>query len=156
MTSAARTAAISSAASGNDRLSGGNGSDSLNGGIDNDRLFGEEGSDQLSGGRGNDDLSGGNGADVFTFVIEPGIGGNRDFVLDFETGEAHDVIIVDAVNPAIAEARVDNQPNNDIITAADLNVDPTRAGLRLDFGGGNMLTIHGVDSLTVNTDIFFV
>jgi hypothetical protein len=69
---------------------------------------------------------------------------------------------VDAANPAAAEDRVDNRPNDGVINVSDrnvtlLNLDQMDGpdSMRLDFDG-NTLTVFGLTSLTVNEDILFV
>jgi hypothetical protein len=71
-------------------------------------------------------------------------------------------ITVDAANPAAAEDRVDNRPNDGVINVSDrnvtlLNLDQMDGpdSMRLDFDG-NTLTVFGLTSLTVNEDILFV
>jgi Ca2+-binding RTX toxin-like protein len=152
-----------------DVLLGAGGNDDLSGDSGDDLLTGGDGNDRLDGGIGADILEGGTDADTFVFVAFglPRISllsafFNDDTILDFSR-EAGDRIIVDGSNPATAESRVDNSPNDNVINDLDRNVllrDASQTGvpdsLRLDFGGADTLAVVGVTSLTVNQDIFFV
>ena len=102
---------------GNDSLSGGNGDDVLIGGLGNDTLLGQNNNDQLLGGAGNDTLRGGSGNDVLSggagtdsMFGESGddliisTDGVADSVLDGGTG--FDIVDLDAVDPAAANAEV--------------------------------------------------
>lgn len=115
-----------------DDLRGGGGNDSLSGGADADVLFGETGADTLSGGTGNDVLTGGRGMGVGDgvtdiFVFAPGDGWDR--VKDFEDG----IDRLDLTAFALADADAARALASDAAT-----------GLRLDFGGGDVLFLDGM------------
>lgn len=112
---------------GYDLLEGGSGSDLLSGGAGNDPLYGGYGADQLTGGTGDDTLNGGYGADQFVFSA------GADVVVDFEQGT--DTIALDYT-------LWDGQLAVGDIMMLYATQDDT--AVTFDFGGGNVLTIHGV------------
>lgn len=111
----------------NDRLYGGGGSDSLDGGTGKDYLFGENGVDGLYGGLGNDSMTGGGGAD--TFVYKSGATEGYDRIKDFEDG-------------------IDKIDLSDFAYAGFADVSALAseiaAGVKLNFGGGNVLLLEGM------------
>ncbi|MGJ8545255.1 MAG: nidogen-like domain-containing protein [Sulfitobacter sp.] len=117
---------------GNDKLAGNNGSDALIGGAGNDNLKGGGGRDLLNGGEGNDFLKGGGGNDVFVFAD----GFDRDRIVDFDT--QRDMLRLDSglVGSAGNGAAVLNQ-----------FASVTGAGVVLDFGDGDVLTLTNLNSL---------
>ncbi|WP_185020672.1 calcium-binding protein [Histidinibacterium lentulum] len=109
--------------SGFDQIFGRGGNDRLLGGSGNDRLFGNAGPDLLDGGSGDDTLTGGLGAD--RFVFRKGYG--QDRITDMEE---NDIILLGAASLGIAsKAQISG-----LIT--DIG-----GSWRLDFGGGDMLTV---------------
>jgi len=132
---------------GNDRLKGGTRSDTLYGGEGpdvlygnrhDDFLYGQEGDDYLNGGgeddwldggTGDDRMKGGSGAD--SFVFETGFDSDR--VLDFDL--ANDQLLIDSSYWGTNE------------TAAELlddHASVTSAGVVIDFGGGDVITLEGL------------
>ena len=116
---------------GADDLRGGSGNDVLLGGADDDFMIGESGADTLDGGAGNDVLRGGFGdapdgvRDTFVFAE----GYDFDTIRDFENGT--DLIDVQAFgfgSFAEVQALAEDRPS----------------GLRIDFGGGDVLFINDV------------
>lgn len=109
-----------------DLLYGGGGNDRLFGGDDRDYLLGENGNDILDGGRGNDNLRGGAGADVFVFR-------NADYgydrVMDYEMGKDR-IDLTDFAFASLDQVRS---------LASD-----TAYGLKINFGGGNVLMIENI------------
>lgn len=120
-----------SGAGGGDDLRGGSGWDLLDGGDGSDTLSGGDNDDVLIGGQGDDTLTGGSGTDVFVFEA------NRDVVTDFQLGV--DAISLDS---ALWGGRV--------ITLDELfDYGRIEGGAAVfDFGGGAVLTIRGVTSLS--------
>lgn len=121
---------------GNDRLFAGAGDDSIQGGAGIDSMRGAAGDDTLVGGDGNDSLDGGKGTDVLTggpgndtFVFRPG--GEQTTVTDFEN----------------SKDRVDLRPWG-LSNYADLksiaSVEADTGAVRIDFGGGDILTLTGI------------
>ncbi|EAR49446.1 PaxA, putative [Oceanicola granulosus HTCC2516] len=135
---------------GNDRLEGGRGKDTLKGGdgrdklkgeSGNDKLYGQRGDDKLDGGSGNDKLKGGSGADSFVFRD----GYDRDKIRDFSGKD--EIRLDDNLWEGNLSAR---QVVNRFADVVDGNVE-------FDFGGGDVLTLQGVDStrgLASDIDIF--
>lgn len=124
---------LNGGASSDDLRAGGN-NDTLNGDGGDDFLFGENGSDILFGGVGNDSLTGGLGGgtfdgatDTFIYADTGDGGGGFDRVKDFENGI--DLIQLQAFNFA----------NFAAVQALASN---SGGGLRLDFGGGDVLFIE--------------
>ncbi|KPP89545.1 MAG: Hemolysin-type calcium-binding repeat (2 copies) [Rhodobacteraceae bacterium HLUCCA08] len=120
--------------SGADDIRGGGGNDLILGGGDDDYLVGENGADTLDGGAGDDVLIGGFDATTpdgltDTFVYRTGAdGGGYDRIRGWEDGI--DVIDLTAFG----------------FTDFDTQVDPlatdVAAGLRIDFGGGDVLLVE--------------
>ncbi len=115
--------------SGNDTLKGGNNEDSLSGGDDNDTLDGGSGDDTLTGGAGTDTLTGGSGTDIFSDTAS---GFNGDTITDLELGESI------------------------IVVGTDLSsLHNTSASNTVDLGGGNTLTLNGIDASDGNFTAVF-
>ncbi|MBU2957290.1 CAP domain-containing protein [Paracoccus sp. 1_MG-2023] len=134
----------------NDRLDGDANADTLHGQAGNDLLKGGQGYDRLYGGNGADTLSGGTEADVMTggagadiFVFEQGDG--RDRITDF--GNGYDRLYVD-------EALV----GDDIAAFVADNITDTGDGVRIAFGGGDVLTLDGAGLTVADVadDIFLI
>jgi Ca2+-binding RTX toxin-like protein len=116
--------------SGYDHLYGGAGNDRLEGGDGHDKLLGEAGEDVLVGGAGNDWMDGGTGAD--TFVVAPG--GGFDSIYRFETGS--DKLDFSAFG---FEDMADLEDSADVTRSLD------GRSLRIDFGGGDHVSVFGLD-----------
>ena len=115
-----------------DDLRGGGGNDMLTGGDGDDFIMGQSGSDTIAGGAGNDVLTGGSGMgsqdgtrDTFVF----GSGDGTDKIKDFENGI--DVIDLSGFGFTNFSTQI-----------APLAEDRSN-GLRIDFGGGDVLFIDG-------------
>ena len=117
-----------------DTLRGGGQNDILNGDGGNDYLFGENHSDTLFGGAGNDSMTGGTGSGVFdgytdTFIYKDTAdgGGGYDRIKDFENG----IDLIDLQSFSFADfAAVQGISSN------------TGTGLRINFGGGDVLYVE--------------
>lgn len=135
----------------NDRLDGGDGADILDGGAQDDlllggdgtdRLFGADGNDVLMGGNGRDWLEGGAGNDLLTgstggdqFIFRPGCGADR--VTDF----------ADNIDTLVFAG----QPRGTSMTArafVDSHATIVGGAAVFDLGGGNILTVNGIDMLS--------
>lgn len=112
---------------GSDRIFGGGNNDTLDGGAGRDFLLGENGNDSLDGGTGDDNLTGGAGADVFVFA---GMGYGYDRILDFEIG-------VDLISFGESSGLASFSEVTEM--ASDI-----AAGLRINFGDGDVLLIEGL------------
>ena len=123
---------------GDDRLFGGGGQDTLTGDEGRDFLLGENGNDLLIGGAGNDNMTGGAGKDSF-FFNENDSGYDR--ILDFELG-VDTIGLAGGVYDAVNLSQV-------LAVASD-----TSAGVRLNFGGGNVILIEGVSEAQLTDDTF--
>ncbi|MBL4919002.1 DUF4347 domain-containing protein [Szabonella alba] len=137
--------------SGNDTLNGDNGANVLTGGNGNDFLFAVGGNDLVYGGAGNDTLYGGAGDDT----IEGGSGNDRlygDAGADsfiFKSGHGQDTILDFSVandRLQLSAALVEGLTTGLDVLAEHASI--TSAGVTLDFGGGNSILLHGVNSLT--------
>lgn len=127
---------IMNGGAGIDDLRGGGQNDTLDGGADNDFLFGENGLDILFGGAGNDSLTGGAGSgfldglrDTFVYSDTAAGGGGFDRIKDWENGT--DKIDLTAFN--FTDFNADVLP-----LASDIS-----GGLRISFGGGDVLFVEG-------------
>jgi len=119
---------------------GGGGNDQLNGQAGDDVLNGGAGIDVITGGAGDDLLAGGAGTDLFVF--RPGDGADR--IADFAAGAgSEDKIFID--NGA---ARPDSFA--DILAAAS----QVGADTVIDLGGGDQITLLGVDVGALAADDF--
>ena len=126
---------------GNDRFFGGTGDDTLLGGAGNDTLYGGAGFDTLVGGTGNDLLKGDFNADTFVFADGHGV----DTITDFAATNQFEKIDLSDVS-AITEL-ADLQANH--LTQQGANV-------VIDTGGGNTITLNGVNLADLDaTDFIF-
>ena len=107
------------------------GADRMLGGAGQDRLNGGGGADRLGGGTGDDRLTGGAKADSFVF----GNGDGKDRIADFALAQGDRLELDDALwgNSALTTAQV---------VASFAHV--AAAGVSLDFGGGDVLTLAGL------------
>ena len=117
-----------------DRIAGDDGTDRLFGGAGGDYMAGGTGRDQLNGEAGSDDLKGGAGADRFIFKAQMG----RDSVRDFSATD-HDVLQIARTLAGGASATAASVITN----FASL----TAVGAQIDFGGGDVIILHGVTDL---------
>ena len=131
-----------------DALHGHGGDDTLKGGAHNDRLLGNEGDDVIFGGQGDDRMNGGSGNDTLV-----GAGGRDHFVF---TGGKDSVRDFEQAVDDLSLSRhlwAGEQLNGAEVIAQFGNLSGTV--LRLDFGGGNVVTLRGVvDAITISDDIF--
>jgi Ca2+-binding RTX toxin-like protein len=104
---------------GADTIHGGDGDDLVRGGQGNDLLIGGSGADTLSGDLGDDTLTGGEGVDVF----QASAAGGADRVLDFHASEGDHVQVEPGANYKLSQVGEDTV---------------------IDFGGGNSMTLVGV------------
>lgn len=116
---------------GDDNMSGNRHDDTIHGGAGNDILNGGGDNDWLEGGAGNDWIRGGEGADHFVFDR----GFDRDEVDDFHPHEDR-LVITSALWSGTAQ---------DLVSA---RADVTRAGVELDFGGGDVILFSGLNSVS--------
>jgi len=119
---------------GNDILRGGGGRDRLDGGAGNDRLEGGIGRDKLVGGTGND-----------TFVFKQGWAVDR--VSDFE--DNIDTIELDG---ALWGGGLTIQQMLDTYGSVVANNGNAGVHVELDFGGGDILKIHGITDVNALLD----
>ena len=127
---------------GSDQLSGGTGLDQLYGGTGDDSLSGHGGNDTLQGNQGVDWLDGGAGDDLLrggtqrdTFVFNSGY--DRDEINDFEV--AGDILLLStSLTGGMRDA-------GDIL---DTYGRVSGGVVRFDFGGGDVLTLSNLSSLT--------
>lgn len=119
------------------RLTGNAGNNVLDGGSGNDVLDGGLGNDTLIGGAGNDTLTGGAGQDVFAFSGTF----NQDTIRDF----------------SVANDRLDLRSLG-IDSAAELAPYASNSGsnLVLNFGGGNVVVMNGVQVSQIHDGMFVV
>ncbi len=123
---------------GNDRIFGGDGFDILLGNYGDDQLFGSNGNDRLDGGMGNDLLIGGGGDDVFIFS------GHRDIIVDFQ-----DDVDTIAIRSYLG--------GGELSVAGVLAMGEVENGTAVfDFGNNHILTINGVDDLSVLVNDFLI
>lgn len=116
---------------GNDLYDGrqGTASDVVDGGTGRDRLIGGAQSDVLAGGADHDRLTGHGGRDLFVFKVSDG----ADTITDFKH-QQHDQIELDGLSNAgtFADlAALMHQDGKDTV---------------IDFGGGDVLTLHNVEA----------
>ncbi len=123
---------------GADTLSGAAGDDTLLGGAGNDQLFGSGGNDRVDGGAGNDTVFGGAGADVFVF----GAAGGTDDFFGFNAGSGDRLEFDDALwfgtFGALTAAQV-------VAQFGSINL---AGNAELDFGGGDVVELIGLTTLT--------
>jgi serralysin len=119
-----------------------NQSDILYGDDGGNVIYALAGDDKLVGGAGDDRLYGGSGADLFAFDS----GSGRDLIMDFEaTGPGHDVIAV--------ERNVNGSGVTDFASLMARAQDDA-AGVFLDLGGGNGVTLLDVHAASLAADLF--
>jgi Ca2+-binding RTX toxin-like protein len=163
---------------GNDTLIGLEGDDTIFGGGGNDTLLGSPGADLLFGGAGDDFLNGGIGdldimvgglgADQFYYFG----GFGQDAVADFNPAEGDKIILnvtahgrhIDSYSDLLlniksggGEATDQTAANQPALANAggDINmVSAPETFTLLDFGGGNTLTVIGVDHLAPSDFLF--
>jgi Ca2+-binding RTX toxin-like protein len=134
-----------SGGAGRDRLAGGSGDDHLLGDIagkgGDDRLLGGSGNDIIEADRGDDRLSGGAGADAFHIAANSG----RDRIDDFSgTDGQGDMIDLRDI------AGIDDW------AALEGHISARRRGLVIDFEGGNVLVLKGLDTGDVSESDFLL
>jgi Ca2+-binding RTX toxin-like protein len=117
---------------GEDDMRCGVGNDEMYGGDDDDILRGGRGEDTLAGGTDDDRLKGGGGADLFIF--DEGMA--EDTIVDYEVGT--DALQIDG---ALAGAAADGAA----IVSLYGNTEDRWAAL--DFGGGDVITFRGLETL---------
>jgi beta-glucanase (GH16 family) len=105
-----------------------------------DALVGDRAADRLAGRAGNDTLTGGGGADVFSLGPRAG----RDTITDFSPGTAGEVIEF-AAN-TVRGAATFNQLLSKMTTSG--------ANTIIDMGGGNNITLLGVQKSSLSSDDF--
>lgn len=105
-------------------------------------IYALAGDDRLVGGAGDDALYGGSGADLFAFDS----GSGRDLVADFQAvGAGHDVIAV--------ERNVNGSGITDVASLM-AHAQDGAAGVLLDLGGGNGVTLLDVHLASLTSDLF--
>ena len=122
------------------------GNDTLIGGAGNDDLDGGGGDDILTGGAGVDTLTGGAGFDSFRYTAATESDAtNRDTITDFTVGAGSD----DILNLYGVSGLGD---------FSDVKAAATQVGADtlLDFGGGDQITLVGVDVNTLHPDDFLI
>ncbi len=121
-----------------DCLYGGGGNDTLFGGDGRDYLLGENGSDTLDGGTGDDNMTGGAGVDTFVYRDQ---NYGYDRILDFEDGTD----LIDLTDFGLSGMVDINSIASDVT-----------AGVRINFGFGNVLLIESItESLLDSGDFIF-
>jgi Ca2+-binding RTX toxin-like protein len=123
---------------GDNLIGGGGGSDAVNGGIDNDTLIGGSGDDTLTGWAGDDSLTGGGASDTFVFAWSFG----HDTISDFTDVDLLDLSAVQSIT--------------DFSDLSSNHLSQSGGNTLIDAGGGNTITLIGVDlnSLTADDFIF--
>ena len=126
---------------GSDTLIGDAGANVMLGGAGGDTLIGGGGDDRITGGVGDDVLTGGAGDDLFVFRD----GDGADTITDFTAGAAsEDVLNLFGVSRLGGFAAVQN-------IASQVGADTL-----LDFGGGDTITLLGVDLAALHPDDFLI
>lgn len=128
---------------GNDSLDGGSGRDFLYGGDGRDVLSGGIGDDQLWGGRGDDQLFGGAGADKFGLTA----GDGHDTIYDFNPLEGDKIWLNGTAHQFTSWVDVMNHAHNIGNTPG--------SGVEIDLGGGDSVTILGLDMDQVINSVVF-
>ncbi|KPP89681.1 MAG: putative Ca2+-binding protein [Rhodobacteraceae bacterium HLUCCA08] len=137
------------AEAGDDDARGGAGHDTIDGGEGDDFLVGENGNDVLRGGKGDDVLIGGFGGaaagdgltDIFRFH-RPEIDGGWDRIKDFEDG--------------IDQLQFIGWSFTDFTTDLYNRASDTVGGMRIDFGGGDVIFLENFDKADFDeTDVIF-
>ncbi len=125
---------------GNDKLVGNaRAATTLMGGGGADTLIGGAGSDMLAGGSGDDMLRGGGGAD--TFVYSSGVDTITDFQISVRGGATDKI---DLTARDLSPTELGNILRS--ATLVDGDGDGTSDDTRLDFGGGNTLTLLNISN----------
>ena len=124
---------------GDDTLSGDAGPNALYGMDGDDTLDGRGGDDVLEGGAGNDTLNGGDGDDTFVFAS----GDGADTVVDFELvgGDVVDLRRLAGVSSFADAMAAAVQVGDDTV---------------FDFGGGDQVTLLGVDMTQLDDTDFLL
>lgn len=120
---------------GKDSFTGSDNRDFAWGGKGDDTIDGRGGNDSINGEGGDDRMTGGAGSDVF-FFMQAGKGGT-DVITDFDAKGGGDK--QDYIAGSIDDVVSIKQVGDDLV---------------LDYGGGNTLTLLGVDKSDVNGDDF--
>ncbi len=136
-----------SGGSGNDAVLGDDGDDTLFGSDGEDSIEGGTGNDQLIGGFGNDVLTGGEGFDQFRYDL-PLVAGGNDTILDFSLG---DELFIGGITQAALDTSGDG-----ILSDADDAVSFNLSDLVVSFDPDNSLTLVGITSLDLSSDVIFV
>ncbi len=125
--------------SGGDLLTGQGGNDSLFGGDGDDELHGNAGDDRLEGGQGDDKLFGGSDDNLFVFSN----GDDADQVTGFQPGAGTD-------------DRLDFSGHSAVGSLGDVQAAATYDGVKtvIDLGGGDSVTLIGVDVADLHQDDF--
>lgn len=133
---------------GDDTLSGGDGNDEVRGGFNNDTLYGDAGDDFLHGFSGNDVLDGGTGTDRLeggtgrdTFITRRGYG--NDTIADYSVASAG-VFFADKIDLS----------DFGIASFHDLVLSDIDGDAYIDLGGGDSITLEGVNSGNLSADDF--
>lgn len=133
---------------GDDTLSGGAGNDEVRGGFNNDTLYGDADDDFLHGFSGNDVLDGGTGIDRLeggagrdTFITRRGYG--NDTIADYSVASAG-VFFADKIDLS----------DFGIASFHDLVLSDIDGDAYIDLGGGDSLTLEGVNSGNLSADDF--
>jgi Ca2+-binding RTX toxin-like protein len=118
---------------------GGIGADTFTGYSHSDTISGGDGADKLGGAGGSDTLTGGTGNDTFVYDAQ-----GADIITDFNGGPSvGDVIQVTGGYTTFAQI----QANTTLVNGG--------ADTRIDFGGGNMLTLAGFNTALNENDFVF-
>jgi len=118
---------------GDDVVLGNNGNDQMEGGAAQDTLKGGSGSDTIDGGRGDDYIKGGDGGDEFIFDQ----GDDRDRIVDFNIN--NDTLLLST--ELVGASRTGGEVLDKFATV-------TGAGVVLDFGNGDEITLLNLNSLS--------
>ena len=119
---------------GGDLIFAGRGGDEIYGGAGDDRIFGGAGADRIEGGPGHDVVYGGRGAD--SFVFRPG--DETLWIMDFSLVEGDRLLL----DPGLWD---DAPPAPEALVEAHAR--PAGRHVVLDFGGGDVVTLHGFSDL---------
>lgn len=122
---------------GNDIVSGGAGDDIVSGNAGEDHVYGGWGDDTVSGGTDDDVMYGGFGSDTFVYTV----GDGEDFIGDFYYRSD----VIDLSGFGFAD-----------YAALEAVADSGWAGTQFDFGGGDVLTVHGLRSWNMDEDLFII
>ena len=131
--------------SGIERIIGSFYDDTILGGAANETFFGGNGDDILNGRAGNDRLTGGNGDDTFQF--DTGLSGSNT-IFDFTAGAGS----VDAIEILGGDPAFDSFA--ELMAIASEVVISGVTAVRLNFGGGSLVTIRGTTISDLHEDDF--